>query len=130
MTLRDSIETIAKQAVAADIYFNGCYEFKTGIFNPLNQTVQGISIADASVLNNIKLYSVAGIKYSVIPPGTGILVGFANADPGRPYVAGIDPAAKGIIVQFGGIINGIITSATSPITTGSAIAITPNPLIP
>jgi hypothetical protein len=128
--LRESIERIATQALGADIYFARSYKYRSGLFNPILQTIQGISLADASVLNNIKLYSVGGIKYSLIPPGTEILVAFAGGDPGSPYVAGIDPAAK-VVVQFSGVINGIIAGVPpAPAIVPGPITILPNPAVP
>jgi len=123
----DVLEQIIDKRVSLELKYTKQYVFKSGLFDPIKQTIQGISLVDGLVVNNIKVYSVGGIKYTFIPPGTEILVGFIAGDPGLPYLAGIDPAAKAI-VSFQGIINGII-GGPSPIIPG-AITIAPNPAIP
>lgn len=123
------IKQVINNTVGTELIYTKIYSFKSGIFDPINQTIQGISMTDGLVLNNIKIYSVGGFKYTIIPPGTEIIVGFVGGDPGLPYLAGIDPNAK-VMGSFAGVINGVINSAVSPIVTGSPITIIPNPAIP
>jgi hypothetical protein len=122
------IEQIIDNKLGIDLKYSKVYRFRSGIFDPINQTIQGISLEDGLTLNLIKIYSVGGMKYTLIPPGTEIIVGFLNSDPGLPYLVGIDPTAQ-IAVSFSGIINGIINSVNSPITTASPVTIIPNPAI-
>jgi hypothetical protein len=123
------IEQVIDNKVGSELLYSKVYAFKSGIFDPIKQEIQGISLKDGLVLNGIKIYSVGGLKYTLIPPGTQIIVGYVNSDQGMPYLVGIDPNAQ-VIVSFQGMINGIINSAVSPITTGSPITIIPNPAIP
>jgi hypothetical protein len=123
----ESLQHIAKMTLQADLYYSKVYKYKSGLFNPILQEIQGISFEDGSVLNSIKTYSVGGLKYTLIPPGTEILVGFVNADPGLPYLAGVDPRAL-TMIQFSGQLTGILASATSPVTTGATITLSPLPV--
>ena len=125
--LLTTLTNITNRAVGNKLYFSQVHKYKSGLFNPILQEIQGISFEDGSVLNSIKTYSVGGLKYTLIPPGTEILVGFVNADPGLPYLAGVDPRAL-TMIQFSGQLTGILASATSPVTTGATITLSPLPV--
>jgi hypothetical protein len=115
----EALQHIAKMSVEGDLYYSKVYKYKSGLFNPLLQTIQGISFEDGSIVNDIKIYSVCGFKYTLIPPGTEILVGFVNADPGLPYLVGVDPRAM-TVVGLSGQLSGILTMAPTP-TPGTPI---------
>jgi hypothetical protein len=113
------VEQIIDNKLGPELYFSKVHKYKSGIFDPILQTIQGINFTDGSIINGIKVYSVGGIKYTLIPPGTEILVGFVNADPGLPYLFGVDPRAI-TMVGLSGQLNGILTMAPTP-TPGTPI---------
>lgn len=122
MDILDDLKYIVTKTVEYDVSMAKVYKYKSGIFDPIRQEIQGFSYEDGSVLIGIKVWSVGGMRYTLIPPGVDILVGFVNGDAGQPYLAGVDPKAP-VVVQFAGTLSGIIGPGTNPIVGGTQITI-------
>lgn len=83
----DTIKKIVKSAIGRQVDYSKLIECRTGIFSPTNPNeIQCIPLDGSGTLNKVKLYSLCGIKYEMILPGTKCLVGFINQDPAKPYV--------------------------------------------
>jgi len=115
-SIRDLMNEIVHNSVGSSLYYAGVQKAKSGIFNPITQTVQAILTSDGCVIDDCKLYTVAGIKYTMIPPGTDMLIGFVDTDPNEAYVIGIDPNA-----QVLSTISGIMTVSAAGMVVGAGI---------
>jgi hypothetical protein len=128
------LEEIIGNTVGIELEYSKVYKFKSGIFDPIRQVIQGISFDDPTfVINEIKVYSVGGIRYTLIPPGTEIIIGYIGGNPGLPYLVGIDPNAP-VVVSFTGIQNAVINNLPplpigAPLLSGP-VTLIKNPAIP
>lgn len=83
----DTIKKIVYSAIGRQVDYSRLIECKTGIFSPTSPNeIQCIPTNGSGTLNKVKIFSVAGIKYEYIPPGTTCLVGFIDQDSAKPYV--------------------------------------------
>jgi len=94
--IESAITSIVKQLFGKDINYSKVYLMQTIVLNPVTQALTGISISgEFSQVFECKIYSI-GLKFLMVPPGTPFLMGFINADPTQPYVAGFDMSFPGI----------------------------------
>ena len=100
------------RAVAPQLLYLGVYEYRVvttqAATNPGDVTwaISGVP-ADPAILlllpplANITIWPGAVWGYSVPTPGSLVRIGFINADPSKPYVAGFGPTAPPVSVSIG-----------------------------
>lgn len=115
-SIRDLMDDIIQNSVGSSLYYAGVQKAKSGLFNPITQTVQAILVSDGCVIDDCKLYTVAGIKYTLIPPGTDMLIGFVDTDPNEAYVIGLDPNA--LVLST---ISGTMTATAAGMVIGTGV---------